>query len=148
MIIADTTVLIDIHRGRDEIKPVLAAHSDDIVCISAITLKELYFGLGFTRVKMGDETYEKQKNKILQIISDFHVIEISNEILKLAGLKAGELLASGNRPDFEDVIIGITAEMVNAQKIITRTPDHFKAFKIPVEIYTVKTTSELAKKIT
>jgi len=37
MIIVDTTVVVDIWRGRSKVKSVLKPYSDQSICISAIT---------------------------------------------------------------------------------------------------------------
>ena len=130
MIIVDTNILIGIERGEISIKSYFEQYRKEDFYISAISVQELYVGLGYTKIKKGTEYYEKKKRILDAIINDFHVIEISEEILKMAGLKQGELLAKGLTVDIEDIILGISAEVMNAQKIFTKNRPHFEPFTI------------------
>ena len=94
-------------------------------------------GLGYTRARMNEAVYEEKRRDVLKLIEDFHVIEVSNEILEKAGEKEGELLAKGKRLDLEDIIVGVSAEDIKASRIITRNADHFTPFSIPVESYQI-----------
>jgi predicted nucleic acid-binding protein len=146
VILADTTVVIDILRGRDETQQLLERFLDEPLCISGITIKELHVGLGYTRVKMNEAVYEEKRRDVLKLIEDFHVIEVSNEILEKAGEKEGELLAKGKKLELEDIIVGISAEDIKASRIITRNADHFTPFSIPVESYQITTKSRPGSK--
>jgi predicted nucleic acid-binding protein len=137
VILADTTVVIDILRGRDETRQLLKRFLDEPLCISSITIKELHVGLGYTRIKMSEAVYEEKRRDVLKLIEDFHVIEVSNEILEKAGEKEGELLAKEKKLDLEDIIVGVSAEDIKASRIITRNADHFTSFSIPVETYQI-----------
>jgi len=86
---------------------------------------------------MNEAVYEEKRRDVLKLIEDFHVIEVSNEILEKAGEKEGELLAKGKRLDLEDIIVGVSAEDIKASRIITRNADHFTPFSIPVESYQI-----------
>ena len=141
MILADTTVLIDILRGRDETRQLLERFRDEPLCISGITIKELHVSLGYTRVKMDEAVYEEKRRDVMKLIENFHVIEVSNEILEKAGEKEGELLAKGKKLELEDIIVGVSAEDIKASRIITRNADHFTPFTIPVESYQITTKS-------
>lgn len=137
MIIVDTTVLIDIWRGRPEIKAYLKNYNEKNLCISAITIAELYDGLGYTKEKKGEAIYIKIKPQIEKVISEFHIIPINTSILQESGTFKGELRARGIILDFADCIIGLTAKIMKAEKIITRNPNHFKDFEIPLESYSI-----------
>lgn len=137
MIIVDTTVLIDIWRGRPEIKAYLKNYNEKNLCISAITIAELYDGLGYTKEKKGEAIYIKIKPQIEKIISEFHIIPINTSILQESGAFKGELRTRGINLDFADCIIGLTAKIIKAEKIITRDPNHFKDFEIPLESYSI-----------
>ncbi len=146
MILADTTVVIDILRGREETRQLLERFLDEPLCISGITIKELHVGLGYTRVKMNEAVYEEKRRDVLKVIEDFHVIEVSNEILEKAGEKEGELLAKGKILEIEDIIVGVSAEDIKATRIITRNADHFTSFSIPVVSYQIAARSRPGSK--
>jgi predicted nucleic acid-binding protein len=131
MIIVDTNILIGIERGELTIKSFIEQNSDEDFYISAISIQELFVGLGYSKIKMGNKFYEQKKAILESIINDFHVFEISEEILKLAGQKQGELMAQGITLDNEDFIIGITAEIMKATKIFSKNSKHFENFSIP-----------------
>lgn len=133
----DTTVLIDIHRGKPGIKKKLLEIPTNTLSISEISVQELYTGLGYSKEILGESVYLQQKARIDDIIKDFNIIPISRTILEFAGLKEGCLKAKGIIIDFQDLIIGITAELINAEIILTRNPTHFKECSIPKEIYSI-----------
>ena len=137
MIIVDTTVLIDIWRGRPEIKAYLKNYKEKYLCISAITIAELYDGLGYTKEKKGEAIYIKIKAQIEKLISEFHIMPINTSILQESGTFKGELRAKAIILDLADCIIGLTAKLLKAEKIITRNPSHFKNFEIPIEQYNI-----------
>ena len=105
IIFADTTVLVDIHRGREGVKEVLKKYSETVIMISEISIHELYAGLGYTRVKMGEDTYFEQKIDVDEIIRDFQNVNVSRTILEHSGLKEGELKSKGIIIKAADLII-------------------------------------------
>ena len=135
MIVIDTTVLIDLWRGRNGVKKCLEKNKDELPCISAITLEEIYDGLGYTKEKKAKSIYEKIKDQHEKILKDFQVLPVSSNILKKAGLVRGKLRAKGITLDMADIIIAITAKEINASKILTRNPNHFKHSSVMVESY-------------
>ena len=137
MIFLDTTIIIDIRRGRSEGKEVLDKYKDKICGISAITVQELYVGLGYTLEKMGKAIYEQNLNQIQRLLEDYEIIDITRPILEQAGFLKGQLMAKGITIEIQDLIIGVTAEIFKAELIITRNPNHFKPFKIPIESYEI-----------
>ena len=135
MIIADTNVIIDIERGKHTLKKLFEKFQDEHFCISAITILELYVGLGYSKSKKVKKFYEKQKKIVDKITNDFEIIPLSLEILKEAGLKKGELMVSGINLDFEDIFIGITGEKLEVKHIFTRNKKHFESFSLSIEDY-------------
>ncbi len=135
MIILDTNGLIDVMRGRSGIKQCLEKYEGAVVGISAITIQDLYVGACYIRKTRGNELYEKEIQKIKDVLSDYKIINITRTILELAGLKKGELRSQGITFDVQDFIIGATAEHIAAEKIVTRDRDHFKQFSVLVHFY-------------
>jgi len=135
MIIGDTTLIIDIWRGFVSAKECLENNLHEKIGISTITLEEIYDGLGYTRIKKGEAIFKEIEEQYNKILEDFLIIPININISKKAGFLKGELRAKGIILDFNDYLIGATALIVRAKKIITRNPDHFKEFQIPIETY-------------
>ena len=137
MILVDTTVIIDISRGKPQIKDVLEQYKEDSIFISAFTIAELYDGLGYTKEKKSTTVYEKIKEKIEEVLSDFYIYPINKTILQEAGVIKGRLRAKGILLDMGDCIIGMTANFMNADKLITRNPRNFEDFGILIESYKI-----------
>ena len=137
MIIVDSTVLIDIERGRDPIKQLLEQYSSEEIAISMITIQEMYVGLGVTLKKRGEKAYFLKRSHIEQILEDFVFYDINQAILERAGIKEGELLSDGITIDSNDLIIGATAEFYKADKIITRNSVLFDVWSIQIESYEI-----------
>ena len=137
MIIVDTTVIIDIWRGRSNIKSVLKPYSDQTTCISAITIAEIYDGLGYTKEKKSEKIYLQIRNQIEKLLSEFHIIPLNSEILQESGSLKGYLRAKGIILDLADCIIGTTAKLMNVEKLITRNIRHFQDFGLAIESYEI-----------
>jgi len=137
MILVDTTVIIDIWRGKPQIKTLLKQYKEESFFISAITIAELYDGLGYTKEKKGNSIYKKIKEQIEKVLSGFHVIPLNIPILQESGAFKGILRAKGILLDIADCIIGLTAKLMNAEKIITRNTRHFQEFGINIESYNI-----------
>lgn len=135
MIMLDTNVIIDLGRGRSAAKKILENFKETVFAISAITIQEIYVGLGYILEKHGKELYEINKEKSQILLEDYTILKITRPILELSGLNKGKLRAKGVKIEIQDLIIGSTAEILGAEKIITRNPKHFKVFKVPIESY-------------
>ncbi len=133
----DTTVLIDLWRGRTGVKECLAKNKEENFCISAITIEEIYDGLGYTKVKKDKEVYEQIKEQHEEILNDFHIMPLNLDIMKKTGLFRGELRAKGVIIDLADIIIMVTSQEIKAKKIITRNPRHFDESLVQVESYEI-----------
>ena len=137
MIIVDTNVIIDIERGKQSLKAIFEEYPNEEYCLSMISVMELFTGLGYSRQIKGDNFYEKQKKKLETIIADFELIPLSLEIVKNAGLRRGLLMNQGNIIDNEDIIIGISAEILKVSHLITRNKKHFDPFSFPILEYQI-----------
>jgi len=138
MIILDTTVIIDLWRGYSGVRKCLKKNIEEKLCISAITVEEIYDGLGYTKEKKGITIYKKFKQQYTKILNDYEIIPINLKILEQSGVIKGQLRAKGITLDVGDCIIGASAEVIKAKKIITRNPKHFIMFKVPVESYEIE----------
>ena len=138
MIVVDTTVLIDIWRGKPQIRSLLTQYKENVIFISAISIAELYEGLGYTKEKKGDSIYEKVKEQIEKVLSGFHIIPINKEILQESGMFKGKFKTKGIVIDIADCIIGVSAKFIKAEKILTRNARHFQEFGVKIETYKIK----------
>jgi len=107
----------------------------DQFAISAITIEEIFTGLGHTFGKQGKERYIKAKNESNKILMLYEIFQITKKILERAGFIRGQALAKGDIIGQADAIIIATGEKFKVSKIITRNPEHFRASKIPIESY-------------
>src|SRR6056297_1352832 len=135
MIIVDTNVIIDIERGKDNVKRSISQYPDEIFSISLISVVELFDGVGYTKSKLGEDFSNKKATNLRKILSDFSILPLNRDLMELVGLKQGELRSKGFIFDLEDIIIGISGEKYNANLLITRNKKHFKHFSIPIESY-------------
>ena len=135
MIVLDTNVIVDLGRGRSGVKKKLENFKEAEFAISAITIQEIYVGLGYILEKHGKELYEKNKEKSQNLLEDYIILKITRPILEHSGLIKGKLRAKGVTIEIQDLIIGSTAEILGAEKIITRNPKHFDVFKVRIESY-------------
>lgn len=137
MILLDTNVIIDLWRGRNGVKNCLEKYKEEVLCISAISIGEIYDGLGYTKEKRGTKIYKEIQSQFGKILTEFEIIPITTNILKLSGVSKGELRANGIILDIGDCIIGITANLIKAEKIVSRNPKHFSQFDVQVESYEI-----------
>ena len=133
----DTTVIIDIWRGRSNVKAALKPHSDQTICISAITIAEIYDGLGYTKEKKSEEIYLQIRDQLEKVLSEFHIIPLTSQILQESGSLKGYLRAKGTTLDLADCIIGTTAKLMSAEKLMTRNTRHFQDFGLTIESYEI-----------
>ena len=137
MIIVDSTVIIDIWRGRSNVKSVLKPYSNQTIYISAITLAEIYEGLGYTKEKKSEKIFLQIRDQIEKVLSEFYIIPLNSQILQESGSLKGYLRAKGITLDLADCIIGTTAKLMNAEKLITRNIGHFQDFGLTIESYEI-----------
>ena len=115
----------------------ISEYKEELLCISAITTGEIYDGLGYTKEKRGENIYKEIQNQFEKIFTEFEIIPITTDILKLSGMRKGELRANGITLDIGDCVIGITAKLIKAEKIVSRNPKHFSEFDVQVESYEI-----------
>ena len=113
----DSTVIIDIWRGRSNVKSVLKPYSNQTICISAITLAEIYDGLGYTKEKKSEKIFLQIKDQIEKVLSEFHIIPLNSQILQESGSLKGYLRARGIILDLADFIIGTTVKLMNVKNL-------------------------------
>ena len=112
----DTNICIYLLKGRYNIAERLSSLDDVRVCISEITLAELYYGASKSERK-------KEQIRDVNIIADmFEVLPISDS-LELYGDNRYLLEKQGLRIDDFDLLIGTTA-IVNNLVVVTENIKH------------------------
>jgi len=71
------------------------------------------------------------------VLSEFHIIPLNSQILQESGHVKGSLRAKGITLDLAGCIIGTTAKLMNAEKLITRNDRHFQDFGLTIESYEI-----------
>lgn len=137
MILVDSTVIIDIGRMKEGVKVAIEKNSAEAFGISAITIEEIYAGLGHTLEQKGVEYFEKLKDGYEKILTQYEIFEITERLLRKAGVFRGSMQAKGWMIDQADAIIAATAELYKVTKILTRNPTHFQDSPVPVEAYSL-----------
>jgi predicted nucleic acid-binding protein len=137
MIIVDSTVIIDIARKRAGVKVAIEKNKEESFAISAITIEAIYAGLGHSLERKGLDYFTKARDGYEKLLSQYDIFEVSERILRKAGMFRGSCLAKGCVIDPADAIIAMTAELYKVDKILTRNPTHFSDSMVPVEAYSL-----------
>jgi len=93
-----------------------------------MTLFELYYGVA----RATDS--EAEREKIEQVLASKPVHPADSAIMWKAGRRSGELMTEGNAVADGDMIIGMTAEVVD-EPVLTRNVDDCERFGVNVETY-------------
>lgn len=122
MILLDTNVCVGFLRGNAN---VIAAYKRNAgnVAISAMTVGELFFGVG----NSDPEFVEKNKRLVELFISRVPVVHTNNAIMERFGYEKARLKALGTPLDDADVLIAATALSLNVP-IATANTKHFNRF--------------------
>jgi len=120
MVLGDTTFIIDMLRGKKEVKALIQnlEKTKEIIKIAAPTVMELWSGAQQSR-KI------KEIKKVLDIIPLFIVLPLDFESAREAGSIDAYLTRKGIKIDIEDIMIGAIA-ITNKEKLLTRNSRHFK----------------------
>jgi len=122
MILLDTNICIGFLRGDAN---VIAAYKRNAgnVAISAMTVGELFFGVGKSDPKFVDNN----RSLVGLFISRVPVVQTSNAIMERFGYEKARLKALGTPLDDADVLIAATALSLNAL-MATANAKHFSRF--------------------
>ncbi len=135
MILADSTLVIDLLRQRHGVQDILKQYQQSYLAISLISIAELYTGLHYTRKKLGNKIFEQKKKELESTFAQFEILELNADIMMLAGKMRAQRLLEGNPIDLGDLIIGATGFFFHATGIMTRNIPHFECWQIPIVKY-------------
>lgn len=111
----ETTFIIDLLRGKEEIKNFKDEldKSEIFLSVASPTIMEIWSGALRSRLSL------KEKEKINELLSSLVVLSLEEKSAKEAGEIEAELLKSGASVDIEDVMIAGICR-ANGEKIVTR----------------------------
>ena len=119
MIVFDTSALIDLFRGKNEI---LNSVDDDIVS-TAVSYHEIYVGIKRQKARAEEKFFRRLFSDIKILDLDIASAERSSEIMS-------RLMALGISVNAFDVLIAGIAESNGAEAIVTRDMDFESIAKV------------------
>ena len=131
MVCLETTLLVDALRGKEDARQLLEKLDDgsEAVTIASPSIVELISG-ALLNPKIKDE-----KDKVIEFLSSFIVLNLDKEGAILAGDVEAELTKRGELIEIEDIMIAAIA-IHNKEKLITRNKKHFEKIKgLEIESY-------------
>ncbi|MDY6764587.1 MAG: PIN domain-containing protein [Halobacteria archaeon] len=117
--ILDTTFLIDVLRGREEVDNITRElEKTETLFITPISVMELWEGIHLT------DADEEELRKVEELLNGLHETGFRRESAKRAGEINARLKKEGDMIDVEDVIIGAIA-LENDEEVMTRNVSDF-----------------------
>ncbi len=135
MILADTTFIIDLLRNRHDVEQIKEDFGNKNIAVSLISISEIYTGLYYTKSKLGEESFKKKLKEIQNILLNFEILELNEEIMISAGKMSANRLLKGKPIDMVDLVIGAIGKFYNVKSIITRNIKHFECWGINLVNY-------------
>lgn len=117
--ILDTTFLIDVLRGREEVDNITRElEKTETLFITPISVMELWEGIHLT------DAEEEELKKVEELLNGLHETGFRRESAKRAGEINARLKKEGDTIDVEDVITGAIA-LENDEEVMTRNASDF-----------------------
>lgn len=126
----DTSFLIDLMNGDEDAIAKARELEANLIQqrLSSMTLFELYYGIERSNQSKG------KREKVENVLSSKPVHPADTAVMRKAGRLSGKLVNEGNTVDDGDVIIGVTADVVD-EPVLTRNVDDFDRLGVDVETY-------------
>ena len=118
MYLLDTNIIIYNLKGNQTVQESLRRHRNDSLCVSIISIMELYYGA------YKSQRVESNLEKVKIIEESLKVIQIGEEIAELFGILKAGLEAKGQANDDFDILIAATALARNLI-LVTNNTKHF-----------------------
>lgn len=131
MVCLETTLLVDALRGKEVARQLLEKldKGSEAVTIASPSIVELISGA------LLNPKVKEEKNKVIEFLSSFIVLDLDRESAILAGDIEAELTKTGQLIEIDDIMIAAIA-INNKEKLITRNAKHFERIKeLEVEGY-------------
>ncbi|MCI5143988.1 MAG: type II toxin-antitoxin system VapC family toxin [Candidatus Electrothrix sp. AR3] len=119
MYLLDTDTIIYNLKGHPTVQENLRQHYKDPLCLSVISLMELYYGV------YKSEKVESNLAKVKTIESSLTLIRAGEEVVELFGMLKSQQEAKGQRVDDFDLVIASTALSHNLI-LVTNNTRHFQ----------------------
>ena len=135
----DTSVLVDLERGRDETIRLLEAcqTAGHELWISAVTVSEIFTG-AYLRTDA-----DKAANRAREALGQFQWRDVDGEVAVATGQILAFLVAHGKRIEYQDCVIGASCLVETGDRLVTENDVHFRL--IPALGDRVLTTKEALK---
>lgn len=135
MVCLDTSFLIDLIRGKEEVKKIeeTLEKSEEHLTIASPSIVEIFKGLYLK--KNLKNIKENEIKKIQDLLSFMVILSLDKESAILAGEIEANLMNKGELIDLEDILIGAIA-ITNNETLLTRNKKHFdKINGLKIESY-------------
>jgi tRNA(fMet)-specific endonuclease VapC len=117
----DTSVVVGIDRGREEVIEVLERVIEEHeVFISTVVASEIFIG---THLR---EDYKRATRKARELFAKFETVPLDMEIAELAGEIGAYLFGEGLPIEYQDVVIAATFLHRKGDYLLTENTGHFK----------------------
>jgi len=129
-VLLDTSFLIDLMNGDEDAIAKARELEANLIQqrLSSMTLFELYYGIERSNQSKG------KREKVENVLSSKPVHPADTAVMRKAGRLSGKLVNEGNTVDDGDVIIGVTADVVD-EPVLTRNVDDLDRLGVDVETY-------------
>lgn len=121
MVCIETTILVDILRGKKEAKILLESldKKNEVLTVAAPSVTELISGaILYPKV-------EKEKDKVIEFLSSFIILNLDMKSAILAGEIEAKLSKRGEMIEIDDVMIAAIAKS-NNESLVTKNKKHFE----------------------
>ncbi len=119
MYLLDTDIVIYSLKGHATVQDNLRQHYNDLLCLSVISLMELYYGA------YKSERVESNLAKVKTLESSLKIIRIGEEVVELFGMLKSRLENEGQPLNDFDLIIASIA-LTHNLIIVTNNKRHFQ----------------------
>ncbi len=140
-IFIDTSIVVDIERGKEETAGLLdrLIEKNNSILISAVVASEIFTGT-YLRAD-----YKKATKKAKELFTCFQIVPLDMEIAEIIGKLNAYLIANGLPIEYQDVAIAATLVRGKGDWLLTQNKRHFDI--IPGVEKAAITPAELKKKM-
>jgi len=123
--LADTNVLSELFRPRPDAGVLAWAESVPLVCVSAVSVEEMFYGLAL-------KPNSRIRERLEEFLASFcECLEVSEVIASRSGQLRGGLHSRGIARTQADMLVAATAD-VERLTLVTRNVRHFEECQIPL----------------
>lgn len=123
--LADTNVLSELFKPRPDAGVLAWAESVPLVCVSAVSVEEIFYGLAW-------RPNPKVREQVEEFLASFcECLDVNEAIAARAGQLRGDLQSRGIARSQADMILAATAD-VERLTLVTRNVRHFEDCRIPL----------------